>query len=64
MIISQRWIYRIDPNRANEYGQVLDDKQKEKVQKEEEAKGKLQDLGKATQKKVAAVVAPESKKNQ
>ena len=28
-ISSQRWIYRIDPKRVNEYGQVLAEEEKE-----------------------------------
>jgi len=28
-IVCQRWIYRIDPKRVNEYGQVLVEEEKE-----------------------------------
>jgi hypothetical protein len=27
---SQRWIYRIDPKRVNEYGQVMDERERKK----------------------------------
>jgi hypothetical protein len=62
IFLYQRYIYRIDPNRVNEYGQVLDDKQKEKVQLEEEKRTKLKAKAKEVQKPKTAELTVEKKK--
>ena len=37
-VVCQRWIYRIDPKRVNEYGQVLVEEEKESKKKRRKGK--------------------------
>ncbi|GAA5840785.1 hypothetical protein JCM3766R1_000883 [Sporobolomyces carnicolor] len=63
ILIYQRWIYRIDPTRENEYGQKLSEEEAKKLLEEQEKKERAKTAAPDTQGKDDKAVPAESKKD-